>query len=150
MGRVNVALCCSLTWSLFTSLLTHRLVLLCGEAHCFIIWDVPGDVLAAPESALCGWIGVILLSLSLIVLLDAKVTGLDGNGTEVGGQYSQPSLASLAGLHGRCVVRGSSTLVVCVYCIHSSLLASFLCMHSRIWQRTSWQHKNQPCVAGRL
>ena len=26
-------------------------------------WDLPGDVLAAPESALCGWIGVILSSL---------------------------------------------------------------------------------------
>ena len=28
-------------------------------------WDVPGDVLAAPESALYGWIGVIPLCLSL-------------------------------------------------------------------------------------
>ena len=36
----------------FTSLLTHRLVLLCIDAHCFIFWDLPGDVLAAPESAL--------------------------------------------------------------------------------------------------
>ena len=33
--------------------------------HCFIFWDVPGNVLAAPASALCGWIGVIPLSLSL-------------------------------------------------------------------------------------
>ena len=55
----------TLTWSLFMSLLTHRLVFLCVDAYCFIFWDVPGDVLAAPESALCGWIGVILLSLSL-------------------------------------------------------------------------------------
>ena len=52
----------SLTWSLFMSLLTPRLVLLCVGAHRFIFWDVPGDVLAAPESALCGWIGVIPLS----------------------------------------------------------------------------------------
>ena len=51
----------SLTWSLFTSLLTHRLVLLCVDANCFTFWDLPGAVLAAPESALCGWIGVILL-----------------------------------------------------------------------------------------
>ena len=47
------------------SLLTHRLVFLCVDTYCFIFWDLPGDVLAAPESALCGWIGVILLSLSL-------------------------------------------------------------------------------------
>ena len=33
--------------------------------NCFLFWDVPGDVLAAPESALRGWIGVLLLSLSL-------------------------------------------------------------------------------------
>ena len=46
------------------SLWTHRLVLLCVDASCFIFWDLPGDVLAAPESALCGWMGVIL-SLSL-------------------------------------------------------------------------------------
>ena len=50
---------------LFTPLLTHRLVLLCVAAHCFISWDVPGDVLAAPESALCGWIGAILLSFGI-------------------------------------------------------------------------------------
>ena len=37
---------------LFTSLLTHGRVLLCIDAHCFIFWDLPGDVLAAPESAL--------------------------------------------------------------------------------------------------
>ena len=52
----------SLPWTLFTSLLIHRLVLLCIDAHCFILWDLPGDVLAAPESAL-GLDGVILLSL---------------------------------------------------------------------------------------
>ena len=60
----------SLTRSLFMSLLTQRqpydrLVLLCADAYCFIFWDLPGDVLAAPESALCGWIGVIPLCLSL-------------------------------------------------------------------------------------
>ena len=37
---------------------THRLVLLCVVAHCFIFWNLPGYVLAAPELALCGWIGV--------------------------------------------------------------------------------------------
>ena len=37
---------------LFTSLLTHRLVLLCIDAHCFIFRNLPGDVLAAPASAL--------------------------------------------------------------------------------------------------
>ena len=30
-----------------------------------LLWDMPGDVLAAPASALCGWTGVISLSLSL-------------------------------------------------------------------------------------
>ena len=54
----------SLTWSLFMSLLTHRLVFLCVDAYYFTFWDLLGDVLAAAESALCGWIGVILLSLS--------------------------------------------------------------------------------------
>ena len=44
------------------SLLTHRLVLLCVDAYCFILWDLPEDVLAAPDSALCPWIGVKLLS----------------------------------------------------------------------------------------
>ena len=39
------------------SLLTHRLVFLCVYAYCFIFWDLPGGVLAAPESALCGWLG---------------------------------------------------------------------------------------------
>ena len=29
----------------------------------WFVWDLPGDVLAAPESALCGWTGVKLLSL---------------------------------------------------------------------------------------
>ena len=28
-----------------------------------LLWDLPGDVLAAPASALCGWNGVILLFL---------------------------------------------------------------------------------------
>ena len=30
-----------------------------------VLWDLPGDVLAAPASALCGWKGVNSLSLSL-------------------------------------------------------------------------------------
>ena len=29
-------------WSLFMSLLTHRLVILCVDAYCFIFWDLPG------------------------------------------------------------------------------------------------------------
>ena len=36
----------------------------CVDAYYFIFWDLPGDVLAAPASALYGWIGVFLLSLS--------------------------------------------------------------------------------------
>ena len=48
------------------SLLAHRLVFLCVDAYCFLFWDLPGDVLAAPESATCAWIGVILLSLSVL------------------------------------------------------------------------------------
>ena len=65
-GRAPPALCPhSLTWSLFMSLLTHRVIFLCADAYHFISWDLPGDVLAAPASALCGWNGVILPSLSL-------------------------------------------------------------------------------------
>ena len=48
----------TLTWSLFMSLLTHRLVFVCVDAYSCIFNDLPGDVLAAPESALCGWISV--------------------------------------------------------------------------------------------
>ena len=44
----------------------------CVDAYYFIFWDLPGDVLAAPESALCGWRGVRLLSLSLLVTREAK------------------------------------------------------------------------------
>ena len=50
------------------SLLTLRLVFLCVDAYCFIFWDLLGDVLAAPASALCGWIGVILVTLSLVCM----------------------------------------------------------------------------------
>ena len=64
VGQASARIIASLPWTLFTSLSTHRLVHLCIDAHCFIFWDLPGDVLAAPEAALCGWIGVILLSLS--------------------------------------------------------------------------------------
>ena len=49
----------ALLWAMRSfGLWTHRLVLLCVDAYCFIFWDLPGDVLAAPESALCGWIAV--------------------------------------------------------------------------------------------
>ena len=51
------------------SVLTHRLVL-CADANCFVFWDLPGDVLAAPELALCGWIGVIRFSLSLFLSME--------------------------------------------------------------------------------
>ena len=80
VGQASARISASLTWSLFTSLLTHRLVLLCVDAYWFIFWDLPGDVLAAPGAvpALCGWMGVILLSLSrntLASALTADVTG---------------------------------------------------------------------------
>ena len=52
VGQASARPIASLPWTLFTSLLTHRLVLLCIDAHCFIFWALPGDVLAAPESAL--------------------------------------------------------------------------------------------------
>ena len=52
VGQASVKIIASLPWALFTSLLTHRLVLLCIDAHNFIFWGLPGDVLAAPESAL--------------------------------------------------------------------------------------------------
>ena len=52
VGQASVRTIASLPWTLFTSLLTHRLVLFCIVAHCFILWDLPGYVLAAPESAL--------------------------------------------------------------------------------------------------
>ena len=52
VGQASARPITSLPWTLFTSLLTHRLVLLCIDAHCFIFWALPGDVLAAPESAL--------------------------------------------------------------------------------------------------
>ena len=35
-----------------------------NQACCFAFGELPGDVLAAPESALCGWTGATLLSLS--------------------------------------------------------------------------------------
>ena len=34
-----------------------------------LLWDLPGDVLAAPASALCDWKGVLSLSLSLSLFL---------------------------------------------------------------------------------
>ena len=51
VGQASARTIASLPWTLLTSLLTHR-PLLCIEAHCSIFWDLPGDVLAAPESAL--------------------------------------------------------------------------------------------------
>ena len=54
VGQALARIIVSLPWTLFTSvftLLTHRLVL-CIDAHCFIFLDLPGDVLAASESAL--------------------------------------------------------------------------------------------------
>ena len=63
VGQAPTRIIASLLWTLFTSLLTHRLVLLCIDAHCFIFWDLPGDVLAAPEPAL--WLDRCSTSLSL-------------------------------------------------------------------------------------
>ena len=51
-----------------TTRLTHRLVLLCDDAHCFIFRDLPGDALAAPASPLRGWLGVSLSSHSSVWL----------------------------------------------------------------------------------
>ena len=65
VGQASARITDPLTWSWFMSLLTRRLVLLCVDAYCFIVWDLPGDVLAAPEPGLCGRIGVIPFSLSL-------------------------------------------------------------------------------------
>ena len=52
VGQAPARTIASLPRTLFTSLLTHRLVLLCIDAHCFIFWALPGDVLAALEPAL--------------------------------------------------------------------------------------------------
>ena len=41
----------------------HYFLVLYATPFCF--WDVPGDVLAAPAPGLCGWKGVIRLSLQL-------------------------------------------------------------------------------------
>ena len=68
VGQASAKTTASLARTLFTSLLTHRLVLLWVDACYFIFWDLPGDVLAAPESALCGWIGVRPLSSLLLIL----------------------------------------------------------------------------------
>ena len=45
VGQASARIIASLPRILFTSLLIHRLVLLCIDAHCFIFWDLPGDVL---------------------------------------------------------------------------------------------------------
>ena len=37
-----------------------------------LLWYLPGDVLAAPASALCGWTGVMLLFLSLAADLQGR------------------------------------------------------------------------------
>ena len=55
VGQVSASITASLTRSFFTSLLTHVLMHTVSS-----FGSLPGDVLAAPESALCGWIGVIL------------------------------------------------------------------------------------------
>ena len=38
VGQASARTIASLSWTFFTSLLTHRLVLLCIDAHCFIFW----------------------------------------------------------------------------------------------------------------
>ena len=65
VGQASARFIDAFSWSLFMSLWTHGLVNLCVDAYCFIFWDLPGNVLAAPASALCGWIGGTLLSLTL-------------------------------------------------------------------------------------
>ena len=68
VGQASARTVASLSWTWFTSLLTHRLVLLCIDAHCFIFWICQGmswQHLNQPW----GWIGVILLFLSLFVPL---------------------------------------------------------------------------------
>ena len=37
------------------------------------LWDLPGDVLAAPASALCGWEGVLTLQHALHVILSLSL-----------------------------------------------------------------------------
>ena len=55
--------------------------------------------------------------------------------------------ASLACLHGRCVVRGFFDNVgMCISCNCSSLPAAFVRMLSGICQGMSWQHLHQPWV----
>ena len=94
IGQAPARIIASVTWSLFTSLLTHRLVLLRVVAYCFIFWDLPGDVLAAPKPALCGWIGVIPLSLSLSPL------GADGMRVGQAQQQGATTGAPIIGLGG--------------------------------------------------
>ena len=43
------------------------IVLLCIDAQRVILWDLPGDVLAAPASALSGWTGVISCALNTYI-----------------------------------------------------------------------------------
>ena len=74
VGQASARTIASLPWTLFTSLLTHRLVLLCIGAHCFIFWDLPGDGLAAPESAL-GLDRCLYFSLSLSLQAGVAVIG---------------------------------------------------------------------------
>ena len=42
VGQASARTIASLPWTLFTSLLTHRLVHLCIDAPCFIFWHLPG------------------------------------------------------------------------------------------------------------
>ena len=90
----------SVPWTLVASLLTHRLVLLCADAHCFIFRDLPGDVLA-PEPALCGWRGIIPLSLSLTIVGSGCVTPGSTGRSWWHGMTRQVLLAAPQGLHGR-------------------------------------------------
>ena len=75
VGQASARPIASLPWTLFTSLLTHRLVLLCIDAHCFIFWALPGHVLAAPESAL----GLERCNTSLSLSLSARLAGMSCN-----------------------------------------------------------------------
>ena len=108
------------------SLLTHRLVFLCVDAYCFIFWDLPGDVQAAPASALCGLTAVILFSPTRLAGTEAEAPpddpALHCSGILHGGKLGQ---AAAHILHGRvisaAVVGGRGTVASSGNCELSAL-----------------------------
>ena len=66
-----------------------------------LLWDLRGDVLAAPASALCGWNGVILsLSVIVVLLLASPRDGSSSTVAEVGGVTLGASKGVCAGRQG--------------------------------------------------